>query len=320
MEIDWGIGLGLVGGAGVAAIPATIGLTMAATTRGEFRFVRACFWLSAALAAILYAVTLWLTGRGFTFTRIAISCAAVACILGGLRIALNWTKRRETAAITAPTRSVDKVDGKETQPPISPVLLESQIRDLQFLNEFIAQKDELGIRETFDLPELLKYNLKFARLKLIPESYSTESSAEIDKFFKGGQARIDIRYATLFRAAGTGAVRYEPIPGKFGILNLSSKFVTNFATLQRYESTSLLPSDVITTVKKLRETIDEDLTLMFVVINERFAHDKNNLLFEDDYSSPYYGATSAVYWERFKQLRPIAEQLTVAMRKYLGIR
>ncbi len=55
MAVDWGL---VVGVAGVVVAPIAVGLTMAATTPGEFRFVRGCF----VLAAVLTITSLvWLT-------------------------------------------------------------------------------------------------------------------------------------------------------------------------------------------------------------------------------------------------------------------
>jgi hypothetical protein len=55
MAIDWGLALGAVG---IIGIPIAIGLTMAATTSGEFRFVRGCatnvrrFWRCRSAAKV----------------------------------------------------------------------------------------------------------------------------------------------------------------------------------------------------------------------------------------------------------------------------
>ena len=54
MAMDWGL---VLGAAGVIGIPVAIGLTMAATTKGEFWFVQGCFILAAILT---FASFLWL--------------------------------------------------------------------------------------------------------------------------------------------------------------------------------------------------------------------------------------------------------------------
>src|SRR5260370_37369034 len=41
----------------------------------------------------------------------------------------------------------------------SPQVIESQIREIAKVEEFITRKDEWSLRVTFDFPDLLKYNM-----------------------------------------------------------------------------------------------------------------------------------------------------------------
>ena len=89
--------LGLVCGAvGVIGIPAAIGLTMAATSPGEFRFVRGCFILAALLT---FASAIWLTHEmplGIAKIVIVGAIGAVAAI--GLVVAFDWVAQKQHMA------------------------------------------------------------------------------------------------------------------------------------------------------------------------------------------------------------------------------
>src|SRR5882757_9954800 len=93
--MDWGLALGVVS---VIGIPLALGLTMPASSRGEFRFTRGCFLLSAILmggsAAMLHSLNeqpLWL--------RVSMAAVVGAFALGGLVYALDWVTKKETAVL-----------------------------------------------------------------------------------------------------------------------------------------------------------------------------------------------------------------------------
>ncbi len=94
MLIDPGLVLGALG---VIGVPAAIGLTMAATTRGEFLFVRCCFIVAAALT--IFSVV-WLTHEmPFGPVKLAVVGAAGAIATIGLAVAWDWVSRKETDAL-----------------------------------------------------------------------------------------------------------------------------------------------------------------------------------------------------------------------------
>jgi hypothetical protein len=47
-------------------------------------------------------------------------------------------------------------------------LLESQIKSIQEIDAFIAAKDENDLRNTFDFPDILKYNILMVKRGIAP--------------------------------------------------------------------------------------------------------------------------------------------------------
>jgi hypothetical protein len=97
--MDWGILLGVVGVFGIPLALAILGLTMAATTHGEFRFVRACFVAAGVVSAATVFLLQWNYPEGPPIMRIVIVALAGALIFGGVSAALDWVKHKEVAAI-----------------------------------------------------------------------------------------------------------------------------------------------------------------------------------------------------------------------------
>jgi hypothetical protein len=98
--MDWGLALGAIG---VVSIPATIGLTMAATTPGEFRFVRSCFIVAAALTIASFV---WLT-REYPLGWIKITSAGAfgAIVTISLVVALEWVTGKQAQVNKSPAQT-----------------------------------------------------------------------------------------------------------------------------------------------------------------------------------------------------------------------
>src|SRR5207253_2619833 len=78
-----------------------VGVAMASPTKGEFRFVKGCFYSTAALFTSTVLGTFWFYREGPATLRILIAALAGALILGGLVAALDWVRGKETDSAMA---------------------------------------------------------------------------------------------------------------------------------------------------------------------------------------------------------------------------
>lgn len=119
-----GILAGLVGTVGFGAV----GVTMAATTHGEFRLARYCFWAFAILG-ISSIVGLQLAYEwGQPEMKVAINAIAAALVVGLATAGLDWVKKKEQTV-------VPKVAPAASPPGSSPGIIG---------NEGIITKDQKG--------------------------------------------------------------------------------------------------------------------------------------------------------------------------------
>jgi len=203
-------------------------------------------------------------------------------------------------------------------PPTTP-LYEVQLQEFRDIDDFVGKKNEMPLRETFDIPDNVKYNILLAKQNIAPDKVSPERTAEINVFFKDGTGAINTKYAKLSRPHGN-AVQYEKLDGKIGVINHSAKFNASMFKLQMFAASSTLPTDVKVALADMEKTIASNMELLLDVINERYSVNRNNLLHEDDPASTRYGAISSPYWEKFVHLRPKAEAISEAIRRHLEIK
>jgi hypothetical protein len=147
------------------------------------------FWLLAMAALMTVPLILgngWVSGSPNGAAK-AFRIVFLLCAVGSGYGALSaWIATESTVTPVEPSETSKKH-----------ALAGAQIRHLQSIDQFIATKDEVGLRDLFDFPDVLKYNLRFARRNLAPTSVSRAQSEDIDRFFLGGKARLDVRYARV---------------------------------------------------------------------------------------------------------------------------
>lgn len=233
---------------------------------------------------------------------VALSCAAIGVfVVEGTR----WTYREATFH-------------QRSEGNIPPALFDAQLQELREIDNFIGKKDEVSLRETFDFPNIMHYNILFVKKDMVPQPASTELSSETSAYFVNGKGIISVKYANISQSPA-GGVQVEWIRGKIGVINTSAKFQENLNKLAEFSESSTLPKEVTESLKSFKEAINKDIEILLDVFNDLFQRNQKNFIYNDDYSSPYHGIISNAYWSRFSNLQPEAKKVSSAIRLYLKI-
>jgi hypothetical protein len=195
---------------------------------------------------------------------------------------------------------------------------ESQITLFQSIDEFIAVKDENGLREQFDFPNILKYNLRLAKSRLDPERTSQLELHDIDQFFLGGKARLDVRYASVSNV--NNRIQVNWLPGRIGVINTSAKYNENRQKLMELYSSAQIPAALAVALKELDGVIEKDSTMMIESLNESLSIDQRNITDSEQASSPFYGSAAGLYWTNFIPLEPKGDAIRLLLRDYINAR
>ncbi len=224
-------------------------------------------------------------------------------VVGAILAALTW--------FTIYKLPVQQIEKRRQLP--EPVLT-AQLQELKQLQDFIGGKDEGELWALFDLPNITYFNLKRAKGSL--NALSAPEAAQVNEFFKDGTAILDSRYCKVDRTAG--GFHYEEVPGKLGTLNLSSKFISSRQTLAKFQASPQLPATVRNAVKELDSAVYSNAQMLLDVINDELAKHPNNVLLEDDGTSPMFGAVSGAFLDKRIWLKPKQEAVISAIEAYLN--
>lgn len=214
------------------------------------------------------------------------------------------TSHSQSGGVTAHTINVNSRDP----------LFEAQLAELSELDQFIAWKNEFELRETFDLPNILRFNVRLQRAEMIGQR-----DHDAERFFENGAARITLTKVVIRPSPTGGAHQMEPIPGHIYCINISEKYVNNRRKLAQFADSIMLPSEVIDMVKALDATIERNSELMVEVLDERFRSNRRNIIDHEDPKSSRCGGVNNAYWHKFEVFKPLANEIGAAIRKHLKV-
>jgi hypothetical protein len=280
--MDWGILLGIVGVLGIPLALAVLGLTMAATTPGEYRFVRGCFFAAGAISAATIFPLFWNYTEGSHTVRITALALVGALIFGGLGVALDWVNKKQ--------------EGAQQSGP-NPLVAGPQFEEIQSLQKFLAGKDENGLRQLFDFQSMLALNIQMFKDKVPfiqqgkPDDFST--GPYLQPPWQQSLASTKIGRWTIT----PGGPRIEGDADQIVLIVFTQKYQIAVAELIKFQNSGLLPNQIIEPIAKLAEAVNNNAELMLLTLNEKFREDFQFFTRHDEYVPPYryYGVVASTY-------------------------
>jgi hypothetical protein len=203
-------------------------------------------------------------------------------------------------------------------PSATPALSTFQVQQITDVQNFFGGRDETRLRELFDLPNLLRFNILFnARDLKGRKDFPVELSKQIDTFFEGGQGIVSVRYANL-TVTPAKTVNVQWLPGKVGVINTSKKYIESKQKLAEFLASAYLPEKIQDKIRDFDKALSDNIEfIMFDVLNEKMSNPAA-FVFSEMQNSPFYGAINGEYWSRAIPLEPKLKALVQEMRTQLG--
>lgn len=293
----------------IAALLFGTAVGMITLTSKEIRAAKTIVWIAATLFIVRWGCWALVSDQPWLIKAI-VGAIIGAFAFGALPPALKWI----TDKLEQPTSQETTAEPVKEIAGHRKALSEHVIRELENLDDFIGKKDEIELRDLFDFPKIIEYNIRFYRREVFPSDVTPQESAEIDKFFSGGNAIVDVRFVNIRNVNNRADI--QKIPGKIGIINVSSKYTKSNRALSEFAASPKIPREISDTISKLIETIQNNQSQIFDVINEKFSDNKQCLKLEFEPTSVYFGSIEGMYWKRFIDLRPKVDQINSYARNY----
>lgn len=196
-------------------------------------------------------------------------------------------------------------------------LFQAQLSELEQLENFIGTKNEMELREVFGFRKLLSVTLQIWRSGFAPDKYTPEEMKAIDTYIKSNVSEADTRFGVVSRKGNVP--NFAVNKGAVAIITLPKEYVDGRAILVRFESSIKLPATVRSALLELDQTITNNTSLLFDVMNEKVSQNPDNLIFDGDPHSRFFSAISNAYWDRFTPLQPKTQKIIESTRIYLKV-
>jgi len=182
---------------------------------------------------------------------------------------------------------------------------------LNSINDFISTKDEMELRETFDIPTVTRDAILEAKIQLTPAAATQAERDTVARDMVDGQSVFFFRYVHM------DGNNITPLPGKSGVLHLTPKAVQARKQLTSFYSSALTPTDVSSALKDLEKAILDNQEILMDTINESYASNPSTI--STAFSCPQRDCMTVnnLSYSRFIQLQPKATAITSTMRKYM---
>jgi hypothetical protein len=209
----------------------------------------------------------------------------------------------------------DYIEKQETHIHHHDRLSEAQLEEFRQIDDFLVKKTEMQLRETFDFPEMLKFNIRLARNFYWPRSVPPREQEEMAEFFKGGDAIMYKPFLDM-HTAGDG-LYMKGKPGKLYFSNTSKKCLDAKAILRSFFSSSTLPSSVVDALNDVSRAVESNIEMFPISLSESYALNQRNIRENDDPGSDRHSAAWNYYCGRFVHLKPKADAVGMAIRSVL---
>jgi hypothetical protein len=200
---------------------------------------------------------------------------------------------------------------------VNPQILQAQLTSLRDIESFFGGVDEYKLRELFDLPDMVKYNILEVRQSLDRSHFPPVLKGELDGYFSGGRAIINSHYASISRMPN-GSLGLNPMPGKVWQIVTSKKFEESKDLLARFIAMPELPLPIVTKLKNVDSLIDQDTDLMFVCFNDILQTNASLFMGADNNKSGDFVTIWQYYNGRMVSLAPTVREVLQDIRSYLG--
>ncbi len=216
---------------------------------------------------------------------------------------------------TPPTHDSNNADAMQNQP--NDLVFNAEFEELKAIDDFLGRKSEIERRETFDLLNMLHFNIELLKRSMAPQLVSREASDEIDNYFKGGNAIADVRL--INPQSVNDRIEANPTPGRVWLINTSPKYLQSQDRLRKYCESPQLPSKVINALKEFETVVENNTYLMRNSLDESQLANPASILEDDDDRSSFFRSAEGHYWHQFAQLKPKADAVRDSIRLAMGM-
>ena len=191
---------------------------------------------------------------------------------------------------------------------LHPRVFDAQFTELRELEQFLSGKDEMGLRETFDIPSMLTRNIIILIDKIRFIRAGRWEDFQYDPYLEGHRDMIFWAKEGKF-STGPSGVHINAEPHDILILVTTTKHQDAKRKLTRFVNSAVLPDAIKSGAVQFDRNINKNFELMLHIMDERMHENEEYFLQYLNMGTPFYGVIASDYARHIQPLKPVADRL-----------
>jgi hypothetical protein len=269
------------------------------------RIAKLCF--AAAFILFLGIGIMWgtTTGEPMLTRRMVVGVIGALGAIGVTELFRFVKDIESTPVANAPIAQI--------QNPVS----QAQFDEIRKVEQFFGGKDEMGLRELFDLPFILNKNIdvQITRMKYIKSG--REKEFFYSNYSDNGKWIMWAKNGKYF--VGPNGVNITAGPKDVVHLVTTTKFQHAIDTIVSFTNSALLPDSIKAEISSFNEIINKHPEIMMQVLDERLNESESYFTHNLSNDPRYAGVIATDYARKAIPLKPYADKILTAISKYWKI-
>jgi hypothetical protein len=188
---------------------------------------------------------------------------------------------------------------------------QAQFAKVAELEGFLGGKDENGLRQIFDIPNVLQKNIN-AQIVRIGFIKSGREKQFIYTDYSDNGSMIFWAKEGHF-STGPSGVHVDAGPKDVLFLVTTSKFQNAQAKIIGFLNSALIPDSIKEPLKAFDGVVNKIPELMMNILDERMHEDENFFIFNMQMGTPFYGVIVSEFATKTPHLKPAADLVLTAV-------
>jgi hypothetical protein len=238
-------------------------------------------------------------------------CAAFFGVAGaGLIWVLDYLKVRESLGVETKAPPIP-------QTKTHPLVFQAQFEEIKRVESFFGGKDEMELRNIFDLPKILTKNIDTQNIRMDFIKLGKEKEFLYNNYSDNGSFLFLAKEGHF--TTGPSGVHVDAGPKDVLFLVTTEKFQMAKKQLTGFMNSALIPESIKNGVSAFDKVINDDTEIMTRILDDKMHQDENFFIHYMDIGSPFYGVIVSEYAKRIVHLKPTSDRILSAISASLNI-
>jgi len=223
--------------------------------------------------------------------RISIAAIFAALAFGSLIWILDYLKVRERFGV--------EIEG---QTETGRLVSQAQFAKVAELESFLGGKDEDGLRQTFDIQEILQKNINTQLIRMEFLKAGKENQFFYSNYSDNGSVIVWVKEGHF--STGPSGVHVDAGPKDVLFLVTTSKFQDAQEKIIGFLNSALIPDSIKEPLKAFGDVVNKIPELMMWILDERMHQDENFFIYNMQMGTPFYGVIVSEFAVKTPHLKP----------------